>query len=137
MYRIIMLLTLCTTRTLTDYYSVVIFEMTAILCLHAIIQPYKERWHNILDCLIFTGLIILNALTLYNYRRSLVSDDTQKICNFQIILLYTPLVYLLVMVLVKIAHTLKEMKIQGKGKSNKSREHELSESLLFARRDTN
>ena len=48
------------------YLSAEIF-LIIVLAVHAIVQPYKQHWHNIIDTLLFTDLAIINAISLYNY----------------------------------------------------------------------
>ena len=61
-------------------YLVLEFELIVMLLLHSICQPYKERWHNIIDTLLFCNLILINGLTLYNV--SLANSGTYDIPDF-------------------------------------------------------
>ena len=96
-YRFNILLAFVFTKSITDYYFVVIIMLIVILCLHAVVQPYKKRWHNIIDLLMLSNLIFINATTFYNYRCAISSFDythfIQVMSRVQIIFIYMPLLY--------------------------------------------
>ena len=80
---------------LTNFHSSAEIFLIVILTVHAIVQPYKQRWHNIIDTLLFANLAIINAISLYNYqlineRNSLLVVTT----SIQIIFICLPLVYI-------------------------------------------
>ena len=66
-----------------------------ILVLHSLAQPYKKRWHNVLDTLIFANLAIINGMTLYNFT-SAAYDHNQNITfiSIQHVLIYLPMMYM-------------------------------------------
>ena len=41
-----------------------------MLMLHALAQPYKKKWHNVIDTLVFSNLTIINALSIFIYTKS-------------------------------------------------------------------
>ena len=141
-YRLLTLMVLLHTLSLTNYYFVILIQFLTMFCIHAVIQPYKERWHNILDSLIFTNLIFISAMTLYSYRRSIETvlishKPINTVCTIQVIFLYIPIVYFLFNVCKK---TLKEIKVQKKSTDENTGSNnffqELSESLLMERKNS-
>lgn len=88
----------------------VAFEMILIVILvsHALCQPYIKKWHNILDTLLLADLVLINRLTSLHYYNSRVFLGTQghtyayQSSVLQVILIYLPLVYLLVYVVLQI-----------------------------------
>ena len=141
-YRLLTLVMFAFTRNLLDFYTMVQLQFLIILCLHAIVQPYKKRSHNILDALIFTNILIINAMTLYNYKRSLEIVDyvtwINTVCTIQAIFLYLPLVCLVLYFCKKMLIKLKGIKLlQCERVKDDVHVNELSESLLLERRDVN
>ena len=143
MYRLLILTGFVCIISYTNYYIITISQFVIMFCIHAVIQPYKERWHNILDALMFTNLILVSGLTFYNYKNSRSKVDNSysiKVAStVQIILLYTPILYLLVTVCMKIFLRVKKIDWKMKLKRNNIRNStirygELSESFLFERR---
>ena len=77
--------------SIQQYFFSIQIVLAAVLALHAIAQPYKNRWHNIIDTSIFailsainavSGLIVskqvhLNAIT----RRSIVNAACSDLCT--------------------------------------------------------
>ncbi len=115
-YRIFALAAYVYLNTLTEFYLVVEIQVILILALHAIAQPYKKRWHNILDSLIFTNIAIINGLTLFNYYLATEGkEDPQRIQELiaitstcQLILLSLPMIYMATYVSVKIVKKVRE-----------------------------
>ena len=58
------------TQTWLGFYAIVQLLLTVILTILAVLQPHKERKHNITDCLLFANLCLINAITLYYYSRT-------------------------------------------------------------------
>ena len=105
LYRLFSLLTYAFSKTLVTFYTLVELQLVIILALHAIVQPYKNRWHNVIDSLIFSNLAIINGITLYNYitvidaygrNQNTVITATASI---QALLIYMPLLVLIVYLL--------------------------------------
>ena len=70
-----------------------------ILLLHALTNPYEEKWHNSIDILLLTVLLIVNTLTIFNYFTALSGTiesgiSTDSVVQIQAFLLCLPLVYL-------------------------------------------
>jgi len=67
MYRIIALCISSQTQSLENHYLGQSIFYTIILLLHCLCQPYKKRWLNIIDGLIFANMIVINSLSAYRY----------------------------------------------------------------------
>lgn len=115
LYRLVTLLTFAFRSELNAYYILVQTQFTVILMTHAVCQPYKKRWHNILDTLLFTNLSIINAITLFNF--NLTHDvtashtDVNIASSVQLVLLFLPLVYMTLYTLKKTIDEFKRKKI--------------------------
>ena len=140
LYRLLILLQLFIIQSITIYYVMMIISLSFILCLHAAMQPYKKRYHNILDGLIFLNLIVLNVLNFYNYRRAVESIDRsetiKEVCIAKAVFLYLPLLYFVVTVAMSILQKIKERKCLQNNEGNTFFNQELSESLLYGRRSS-
>ena len=103
LYRIFALAAYAYAVTLSQFYTLVELQLIVILTIHCMAQPYRRRWHNIVDTLIFSNLAIINGLTLYNYAKVTEGKDEEvsieKTINItssvQLILCCLPLVYMI------------------------------------------
>ena len=74
-----------------------------VLLLHCTCQPYKKRWHNCIEGLIFTLLASITTITFYRlYQADAINIPTNVSFWMQIVLMYCPLVYFLVYTSVKV-----------------------------------
>ena len=84
----------------SNYHVVLQIQLSVFLATHALCQPYKKRWHNLLDTALLTNLCAVNALAHYNYTTLIISrSDSDKVSLailIQILLLYSALIYMLV-----------------------------------------
>ena len=55
---------------LTQFYILVELIFIIMLMLHALAQPYKKKWHNVIDTLVFSNLTIINALSIFIFTTS-------------------------------------------------------------------
>ncbi len=104
LYRLFALAAYAYSSTLIIFYTVVELQLILILALHSTVQPYKEKWHNVIDSLIFANLALINGFTLFNYFK--VINGSSKVgrhdatitavISFQAILVYLPLVVVLI-----------------------------------------
>ena len=104
LYRALILGAFAYMRTLTAFYIVVQIQLTVVLALHAIFQPYKSRRHNIVDALLFTNLAFINGITLSNYTASLVNGIKSSIiglAGLQSLLISLPLLIVVIIGLEK------------------------------------
>ncbi|CAI8023142.1 hypothetical protein GBAR_LOCUS13557 [Geodia barretti] len=70
LYRAAILALYVCCQTWLEFYSAVQLLLIAIITVHSVIQPHKERKHNIVDSLLFANLSLINAITLYYYYRT-------------------------------------------------------------------
>ena len=105
LYRLISLAAFSASRSLTEFYPGLELLLIIILALHAAVQPYKERKHNIIDTLLFANLAIINGFSLYNYQKALQETISSQDTKFnyliitatvQIVLIYLPLVCIII-----------------------------------------
>ncbi|XP_064385850.1 uncharacterized protein LOC135334553 [Halichondria panicea] len=99
LYRLCVLLSFTLSNTLTTHYTVTGALLVSMLTLHATFCPYKKRWHNILDAILFCNLIIINTITHYNYSLLFLKFDSTTLVtvmiSLQCVLIFLPLVYLI------------------------------------------
>ena len=100
------------------HYILVQIQFSAIFAVHALCQPYKKRWHNILDTLLFLNLSLINLITLFNFQVSRTENELYLYNHYiilasvvQIILLFLPLVYISVYGAVKVFSKVKNWKL--------------------------
>ena len=82
--------------------------ITITLALHAVCQPYSFKKHNVIDTLLFTDLILINAITFLHYHSFHASaenhtgtKDIVVTAVIQLILVYLPFLVMLIYVLVQ------------------------------------
>ena len=107
LYRIMTLLAYSATSTLTQFYTLLTLGMILVITLHSIAQPYKVLWHNILDAFFFANIMAVNALTLYNFHVLAVGNNMSSrnmiiTLSIQLVLMYLPLFYAVMLVTRKI-----------------------------------
>ncbi|XP_064401532.1 uncharacterized protein LOC135347456 [Halichondria panicea] len=96
-YRLVILCTFNFTETPLMFYTVVEVEIILILIVHVIIWPYREKWHNIIDTLIYANIALVNGFTMFVYSSS-VNFSTRFVYEavvLQTALIYLPLVYII------------------------------------------
>ena len=107
-HRLCVLIVCVSARNQTNLYYWEQFLLILMLVLHAWIQPYKKKWHNRMDLGIFTLLIILNGITLYNHRPSVDKirygyiSIIGALSTVQVLLAYAPLVFLVMYLFTKL-----------------------------------
>jgi len=95
MYRIVSLCISSQTTSIESQYLGQSVFYTIILLLHCLCQPYKKRWLNIIDGLIFGNMIIINSLSVYRYYWYTANlSKSPDIFWIQLLLIYLPLVCL-------------------------------------------
>lgn len=95
LYRIIILLNY--SLNLTAYFYLTLeLQLILMLLAHAIVQPYKEKLHNITDLLLFANMAVVNGISMFNYTQSFDSQLYIKNHNvflaIQLVLIATPLI---------------------------------------------
>ena len=107
LYRVFPLLAYYLTRSEADFNITLILFFICILAIHAVVQPYKNRMHNVIDLLLFVNLAVISALTFVNYNRRVQGyRNSPSALSIQLILIYSPLVCLLVVGLFKFLKSL-------------------------------
>ena len=99
LYRLCALLSFTLSNTLTTHYTLTGALLVFMLTIHATFCPYKKRWHNILDAILFCNLIIINTITHYNYSLLFLKVSSSVLVtvmiSLQCVLILLPLVYLI------------------------------------------
>ena len=99
LYRLALYITFAFTPSLTLQYSVQQGLLGIFLFLHSVFQPYGNMFAsaNILDSLIFLNLILINAVSVYNFYSLIdIQGESQFAVGIQLLLIYLPLIYVLV-----------------------------------------
>lgn len=112
-YRFLALVSYVTlSNSLIKYYTVLEIQLIVMLCIQAVVQPYKVNWHNTLECFLLMALAITNSMTLFNlsmsneyYGQNQV--DVTIMSTFQLIIIYTPLMVMVLLLLKLILSTFK------------------------------
>ena len=110
LYRLAPLVTIANSHI--TFYTLTTIEFLFMFVLHSVFQPYKHTFHNRIDSLIFTDLLLINLLTAYNYGMITSVDHFPKEIKFivihvQLVLMYLPLVYISCVFMMKIFEKLK------------------------------
>lgn len=115
-YRLFALATYAYSTTFVTFYTLVEVQLILILTIHAVAQPYKKRWHNMVDSFIFADLLVINGLTLFNYIKISEGKDEEETIktlikwtsSVQVILMSLPAVYMITYVVFRITIKLKK-----------------------------
>ena len=98
-------------RNPLNLYPIIELELILIIILHAAIQPYKEKKHNIIDLFIFLNLAVINGITQYNYSQIVGGQNlhiyVSVTTTIQIVLMSLPLLCMMVMCIVKLVKKVK------------------------------
>jgi predicted outer membrane repeat protein len=70
LYRAAILALFVCAQSWLEFYSSVQLLLIFIMTVHFVVQPHKERRHNIVDSLLFANLSFINAITLFYYGRT-------------------------------------------------------------------
>ena len=109
LYRFILLLFDVFIDSFSNFYTAVEALFITIALLHTIFQPYAQRWHNIIDALLFADLALINVITLAHYSLFRTSVGRQAVIDLigpsvaiQLLLIYLPFTVMTLYVLVLI-----------------------------------
>ena len=139
-YRLFILLSFAVTSNLTDFYYLMELQLVVMIVLHGWIQPYKQQWHNMLDMYIFAILVTIIGISSYNYQVTIDQLDHSRTVRvltiIQVLLAYSPVVFMLMYALYKLCQT-KIVKnfLQKLRKKEDENEFKLTLSMLDQRRD--
>ena len=115
-YRVLIpLLYLVFRETVSTCYIAVEVLLFLLVFLHIIIQPYKMRWHNLLESAFLINLLFVNTITIFNYAATIWGDSESQnelvfVVWIQVLTVILPLVYLVVYTLVSVYQKLKQFK---------------------------
>lgn len=110
LYRVIILTAYSITRSTSQFYVISQFLLLVFLGVHAVIQPYKKRAHNMIDSCIFLNLVVINACSIFLNVYTVQSRENQFAGNdsvvslfvtVQITLVYLPMLCFAIWVAVK------------------------------------
>ena len=103
LYRWIGLVTYVIAVNTGAFYAIVEAVLVVILLVHAILHPYESQWHNAIDTLLLSNLVLINGFTSFNYYYSIV--DAKEVrdkmtltinTSIQLVLIYLPILLYLV-----------------------------------------
>ena len=131
LYRLVALLSFLIADSLTKFYIALEVQLIVMLTLQATTYPYRRRWHNIIDVLLFANLAVINAMTMYNYKIAKERNNDIRSINavsaIQTILVSTPFVCMVCFVTLQLA-----LRIIRAGRRNEERNRdELTDTLAL------
>ena len=112
-YRFLALLSYVTlSDSLIKYYTVLEIQLILMLCIQAVVQPYKVNWHNTFETFLLMALAVINSMTLFNLNRSneyyrASQGDVIIMSAFQLTMIYAPLLVMVILLLKLIFSSLK------------------------------
>ena len=100
-YRLLALTNYAVTDSLTLFYTLLEIQLIFTLVIHALVQPYKQKWHNRIDILLLGLLALFNAMTMYNYQnayrdRNRFKTEINLVSACQVFFAFLPLICLVV-----------------------------------------
>ena len=106
LYRFVLLLFDVFLLLFSQFYTAAEALFVTIALLHTIFQPYAQKWHNVIDALLFADLALINIITFSNYYifrtsvgRQVVIDLITHLVSIQLILIYLPFLVMTVYML--------------------------------------
>ena len=104
-YRLLLLLSHAFHDDLLNIYLCIEVLLILMLTMHACIRPYKREWHNFIDALLFSLLLLLNSITLFNYNERVVRhhpiDNVGIISSLQVMMAWIPLIVMTLYIIIK------------------------------------
>ena len=110
LYRLLFPITGLLVQGPQHYYGFVVCLFMFIILFHILLQPYKIRWHNLLEISLFINIIFLIIVTLYNFAFN-KSNGTDLI-NAQLVLIFLSIGYMVVYIAIKIYQNLVALKMK-------------------------
>ena len=134
-YRIILVAPIMLVYDIGYFYLIMQIGLALILTVHAIFQPYKNKWHNISDGLLLMVLLIVNAMAVLSYHFSIRNLNHKNYAtifsSIGIALLYTPLVCIVIYYCKMIAYKLRNKNLSYQRRSSDYIEYDASNSILL------
>ena len=113
-YRLMLLSSWIIPSLLTQQFMLLELLFVFMLLVHSVFQPYKKRWHNVLDALFFFILSVINGITVYNYHYSKLGFadkiGVDVLLHIQIFLAYLPLVYFVIFTIYSLVNKIKNIR---------------------------
>ena len=111
-YRLVISMAFALADSGMELYFTLEIIVIIMLAVHAIIQPYQNPFFNVLDATIFADLAIINGLSIYNFywAQNGVEETIVTVSYFQVFLIYLPLVYMAVVLLLKAGMKFKKIR---------------------------
>ena len=104
-YRLLLLLPHTIHDDLLNIYLCIEVLFILMLTMHACIRPYKREWHYFIDALLFLLLLLLNTLTLFNYKERIVRQHHRDIVgitsSLQVMMAWIPLIVMTLYLITK------------------------------------
>ena len=105
LYRLLLLISHAFHDDLLNIYLIIEVLLILMLTMHACIRPYKREWHNFIDALLFSLLLLLNSMTLFNYNERVVHqhhrDIVGIISSLQVMMAWIPLILMILYLITK------------------------------------
>ena len=122
LYRLIILGTYNFSYSPLVFYILIDVEMVLMLFVHVLFRPYRKMWHNVLDCLVYVNIALVNSFTLFIYVFSNEFDMTyvSGAVVLQTILIYLPLVYVIMYCSVMVYRQVKAKTVRRKQRTTTS-----------------
>ena len=103
LYRWIGLVAYVAAVTTGAFYAAIEAGLVLILLIHAILRPYESQWHNTIDTLLLSNLVLINGYTAFDYYYSIVyAEEVRKKTtlttntSIQLVLIYLPILLYLI-----------------------------------------
>ena len=94
LYRLLIPLIGTLTQGPQHYYGMAAFVFFLILLFHTLIQPYKKKWHSLLDLYLIISLIFLFMTTVYNYAYK--KSNGNNLIHIQLVVMFSSIVYIVI-----------------------------------------
>ena len=124
LYRFVISATFALTASNLNTFASLECIIILILTIHSVFQPYSNRYHNLLDTLMFADLALINFITLYSTSTSYNVSQPDSYKELQTFLILIPMLYILCLLLVKLI-------IYCKARIRRSRSGMISEISTF------
>lgn len=115
-YRLLISAAFAFSTTAVSMYALLELIVLGMLTMHAVFQPYRERFHNILDTLVFANLAVINGFSLYNYASTQFINEQKEHFNtiaiIQLVLIYLVIFYMIVFIFLKVLSCLRPMRLK-------------------------
>lgn len=97
-YRLVSVCLAVFTTNNSDLFHILLeIQLLVMILVHSYFQPYRKSKHNSQDLFIFVNLAIINALTIFNFERSIHNINQKSVCiasSVQVLLLNLPTLYI-------------------------------------------